>query len=63
MKKYIKTFLIFSFMLTSTIVLAFPPDVPNDADPPAPISDYVLLLIALGIGLAFWIYSKKEIKA
>ena len=67
MKKYIKTLVILSFMFVSTIAIAFPGNIDGgpsgDNDPPAPIDAYVIGLLAIGIGFAFWKYSKKTTKA
>ena len=50
MKKYIKTILILSLMWTSTMVFAFPADPDLTPDPPAPIDDYVIGFLVVGLG-------------
>ena len=63
MKKYIKTILILSLILTSAMVFAIPADPDPTVDPPAPIDDYVIGFLIVGLGLAYWKLSKTLKKA
>ena len=64
MKKYIKTILILSLVFTSTMVFAFPADPETGNDPvAAPIDDYVIGFLIVGLGLAYWKLSKALKKA
>ena len=63
MKKYKKTLLIVNFLLISSIAMAFPADPDLTPDPPASIETNIILLLVSGIGLTFWVNSKKSEKS
>ena len=63
MKKYIKTILILSLILTSAMVFAQPADPDTGSDPAAPIDDYVIGFLIVSLGLAYWKLSKTLKKA
>lgn len=52
-----------SMALLATIILnAQPVDPPADDDPPAPISQYVIYLLLVGVSLGFYFIQKNKAK-